>query len=191
MMDWLLDSPRRYISIDGGTLTAGACYFSIEDGKMVVHETTLFDVRRDDPAYRYIQIRHGELTARLVRLQDQLSDWVVDLPHPPLILVYESHFINTRRPTSVIPLVRFMQAVDHVMVANGIRTEYIAPQEMKKAIRVTGRLAKADKDIVKRAIQGLIDEGEIESEIDLNEISEHEIDAIGIGYAGMLKYYLR
>lgn len=180
---------KHYVSIDGGTSTVGLTYFKVEDGQMVILTTHLLDVRRDDLKYEYIKIRNGELACRLVRLKDLFEGWLDQLPHPPKLVFYESHFMNPRRPTSVIPLVKFMALVENCLMDRGIQMETIAPQEMKRFVGVKGKLSKADKDAVKKAIKQLMVNQEI-SIVPLDHISEHEIDSIGIGYGGMQKYPL-
>ena len=179
--------PRRYVSIDGGTSTVGLTYFTVEDGKMVILANHLLDVRKDDLPHEYLRVRHGPLITRIVRLKQMFQTWLDSLEHPPLMVFYESHFLNPKRPTSVIPLVRFMQVVEETLVERGIVMETIAPQEMKRSIRVTGKLAKADKDAIRKAIKALMIQGDI-SIVPLDALSEHEVDSIGIGYSGMLKY---
>lgn len=156
---------------------------------MVILQTHLLDVRKDDPKYDYLRIRHGELVYRLVRLKDLFEEWLDSLEHPPVLLFYESHFMNPKRPNSVIPLVRFMHLVDSVLIERGITMETIAPQEMKRTIGVKGKLSKADKVAVRLAIKARMVEGAI-SIVPLDHLSEHEVDSIGIGYSGMCKFPL-
>lgn len=178
----------RYLSIDGGTSTAGLCYFYIEDNVMVVERTKLLDMTKVDNHYDTLIERHGVLSARLRRMHDAFSVFLAELPIVPALTYYESHFINPRRPTSVIPLVRFMQVVDTCLVDRHIPMTTVAPQQMKRTVGIATKLAKADKDAVKNAISKLIADKKIKllSDIDIEMISEHEIDAIGIGYAGLM-----
>ena len=79
-----------------------------------------------------------------------------------------------------------MQVVEDICVDNGITMTTVSPQQMKRTIGISKQLAKADKDIVKKKINGLIDDKYICCPVSLDEISEHEIDAIGIGFTQMV-----
>lgn len=179
----LVDPDIQILSIDGGTSTVGLCFSTVEAGKMVILRTRLLDVSRDK-RYSHLDERHSPLSLRLRTLREDLLNELDRLTYPLHAVVYENHFINPRRPTSVIPLARFMQVVDDVCIDRGLYINTVAPQQMKKAINVTGKLSKADKDKVYLAIKKKVIEGEIvlSEGVKLDEISEHEIDAIGLGY---------
>lgn len=188
MFPFVQTNTPRYLSIDGGTSTAGLCYFFLEEGKMVVERTKLLDMSRVDNQYETMIEKHGVLSARLHRMQDAFQHFLDEVPITPILTYYESHFINPRRPTSVIPLVRFMQVVDGCLINQGIPMTTVAPQQMKRIVGITTKLAKADKDAVKKAVTALIKEKKIvyRHDIAIEQLSEHEIDAIGIGYAGLV-----
>ena len=125
----------------------------------------------------------------MLRLEDELDRYLTEKISEYQcidLLIYESHFFNVRRPTAAIPLVRFMQVTERACVNHGIMMVTVSPQQMKRTIGISRELAKADKFAVKTKIQALIDRRMIHFTGSLDEISEHEIDAMGIGYTQMI-----
>lgn len=177
-----------YLSVDGGTYTVGLCLFEVDSltNQMTVLRTHLINIHAHDPHYDYIEERHGNETMRMRRLRDEFNRFLMDIEEIPDLLIYESHFFNVRRPTAAIPLVRFMQVVEDICVDNGMTMTTVSPQQMKRTVGISKQLAKADKDIVKKKINGLIEDKYICCPVSLEEISEHEIDAIGIGFTQMV-----
>lgn len=179
----LANQTPKFISVDGGTATVGLCHFTLEDGKMRVLDTHLINANNLPPRYHYAEERKDSLFARLLWIEKEMNRYISNKGHIST-LVYESHFFNPRRPTSALPLVRFMKIVEDITFEHGITMVTVAPQQMKRAINVSGKLSKADKEVVYHAIKRLIHEGKILLNDGINPalLSEHEIDAIGLGY---------
>lgn len=180
-----------YLSVDGGTYTVGLCLFKINDltNEMEILDTHLINIRKPDHNYDYLEERHGFETVRMLRLEDELDRYLTEKISEYQcidLLIYESHFFNVRRPTAAIPLVRFMQVTERACVNHGIVMVTVSPQQMKRTIGISRELAKADKFAVKTKIQALIDRRMIHFTGSLDDISEHEIDAMGIGYTQMI-----
>lgn len=179
-----------HLAIDGGTATVGLCLFQVIGNKLFVKQTRLLDASKNDEKYRYLEIRHGALDMRLMKLRDMFMEYLDGCGLLSAPVFYESHFINPKRPASVIPLARAQQELFSCLYQFGVAVETVTPQEMKRLVGVKGKLSKADKDAVYQAIKQLVVTGEIEvsPEVSLDNLSEHEIDAIGIAYAGVLRY---
>ena len=180
--------PMTYLSVDGGTYTVGLCLFEVDTltNQMNVIQTHLINIHSHDARYDYIEERHGNETMRMCRLRDEFNRFLAGIEMTPDLLIYESHFFNVRRPTAAIPLVRFMQVVEDICVENGMTMTTVSPQQMKRTVGISKQLAKADKDIVKKKINELIESQHITYSVELDDISEHEIDAIGIGFTQMV-----
>lgn len=180
--------PMTYLSVDGGTYTVGLCLFEVDTltNQMNVIQTHLINIHGHDARYDYIEERHGNETMRMCRLRDEFNRFLSGIEVTPDLLIYESHFFNVRRPTAAIPLVRFMQVVEDICVENGMTMTTVSPQQMKRTVGISKQLAKADKDIVKKKINELIESQHITYSVGLDDISEHEIDAIGIGFTQMV-----
>lgn len=179
-----------YLAIDGGTYTVGLCLFEIDPitNEMMVLNTHLINIRTPDHSYDYLEERHGFEAVRMMRLKKELHeyfDFVFDVYGGLTLVIYESHFFNVRRPTAAVPLVKFMQVTEETCIDYGVMMATVSPQQMKRTIGIDKALAKADKDCVKTKIQALIDNHAILYGGDLSDISEHEIDAMGIGYTQM------
>lgn len=178
----MVNRPLYVIGIDGSTNTMGVAYGVIHQGILTVMETKLIDVRQAGAQQDVLVERHGLVAVRIASMRETLSEFIKD-KHIDVV-IYESHFLNPRRPTSVIPLVKSQWMVESFFMEIGISMELIPPQQMKKQIGVS--VKGADKHDVFNAIQQLaLDKAfllgdEVEK---LALLSEHEIDAIGIMYA--------
>lgn len=180
-------SPMDFVSIDGGTSTVGVCLFRMKEDTMVLLESRLLDFHHNEDRIVDLSERVDETAVRLRYLIMQLDKFI---PSSCQAIFYESHFINPRRPTSVIPLAKFQGLVEQLALRRGIYFDTVAPQQMKSTIGISRELAKADKHAVRNQIMSLLQQGRIESCYRLDLLSEHEIDAIGIGYTMMVRSQL-
>lgn len=172
--------PLYFIGIDGSTSTLGVSYLCCEKGGLTVLETKLIDVSRVDERWESYLEKYGGLSCRIARIEEGLSEFLMERQVD--MVFYEQHFINPRRPTSVIPLARSQQMVERLCMTLGVGVEYIPPQLMKKMLDI--KVKKATKDDVKAGIASLIQQKKLTYTTDaLEGLSEHEVDAIGIVYA--------
>lgn len=178
----MITPPLYILGIDGSTNTVGVSLYRYQDRALLLEKTQLIDVTRVDDHWEPYLEKFGGLSCRIARIEVALRE--VFNTHQINSVFYEQHFINPRRPTSVIPLARSQQMVERVCMDYGIGIEYIPPQLMKKHLGVT--LKGATKEDVKANVIRLVNEGCITVSpfvADLETLSEHEIDAIGIVYA--------
>lgn len=177
--------PLYFIGIDGSTNTLGVCYCEYYDGHLVVLDHRLIDVTSEEDAYEIFIEKFGRVHQRLYRIEQELEEFCLD-KHIDTVF-YESHFINPRRPTSVIPLAKSQHMIEDFFMVRGIGVYTVTPQQMKRLVGT--KVKGADKDDVRRAIESLVDQGKLHlaQGISLMNCSEHEIDAIGIVYAKLVE----
>lgn len=178
----MMTPPLYILGIDGSTNTVGVSLYRYQDRTLLLEKTQLIDVTRVDDYWEPYLEKFGGLSCRIARIEVALRAWFQT--HHIDSVFYEQHFINPRRPTSVIPLARSQQMVERVCMDYGVGIEYIPPQLMKKHLGVV--VKGATKEDVKANVMRLVKEGKISVSpmvADLDALSEHEIDAIGIVYA--------
>lgn len=175
----------RLLAIDPGTKTMGYCAMEIDEDKMDIEITYAECHNAEKMLHRFptIVTEYDELTARLHAHRENLHR-LIRIIKPDLI-VAESPFFNPKRPTSAEPLARLKQVLMDVAVNSGLEIEWIAPQQMKRA--VGAKVKDSSKDNVREAIEELISQGilHFSPECDqqyLDDVVEHVVDAIGVGY---------
>lgn len=177
--------PLYFIGIDGSTNTMGVCYCCYSQGVLTVLDHVLIDVTKEEDRYSIYNDKFGPIIQRITRIQDKLYQYCSD-KHIDTVF-YESHFINPRRPTSVIPLAKSHYMVEQLFMEMGIEVFTVTPQQMKKLIGT--KVKGADKEDVRRAIVDLVSRNKLmlAPNLYLTNCSEHEIDAIGIVYAKLVE----
>lgn len=166
------------MSVDPGSTTIGVSIFTINsiDLSVVNVETMLIDTR-----IGFVEDNlNKDLLIRLLKLSDSIRNIVQY--YNPLIIVIEDSFINRLRPTAVIPLAQSIFTIEStaISVDRYVKIFKFPPKKIKSVVR-DGKAGKEDMLI------GIENIKEISSRINVYNISEHEIDALAIGYT-MLKH---
>jgi len=98
--------------------------------------------------------------------------------YDPNIMAMEAAFLNSRFPKAVMQLSQYTSTVEQAFYCYNkfIKLFKYPPKYVKKAIGAGGN---ADKDGMTVAVANI---SELSSKIDLSRVTEHEIDALAIGY---------
>ncbi|MDQ6990800.1 MAG: crossover junction endodeoxyribonuclease RuvC [Mariprofundaceae bacterium] len=98
--------------------------------------------------------------------------------YTPIVLAMESAFLNSRFPKAVMQLSQYTSTVEQAFygINSFIKIHRYPPKYIKKYIGAGGN---ADKDAMTLAVKAL---PEISARIDLDRVTEHEIDALAAGY---------
>lgn len=175
----------RILAIDPGTKTMGYCAMEIDerDGRCEILFAECHDAEKMIHRFPRIVLNYDDLTARLHAHGVNLER-LLDVLQPDVV-VAESPFFNPRRPTSAEPLARLKQVITETVSDYGVSLIWVAPQQMKRVVGANVR--NSSKDGVRIAIEKLIEEEEIIfssscEQQHLDEVVEHVVDAIGIGY---------
>lgn len=175
------------LTIDPGLNNTGLAFFKIDPDQPAILsiDTELLSAQRlvDDSGFD--QEDHFE---RLVKRSAQARALKRILEHlDPCIVVCESPFFNAKRPSSFAILTEVVTHLfDTVAMHNPLcRFHWHAPQHVKKAIGCAGIKGK---EIIQESLQKI---DQITSVLvkPLDEISEHERDAIAVGFSYLVQQY--
>lgn len=99
----------------------------------------------------------------------------------PLVVVYEEAFMNSRFPKSIIQLSQYINTITTTIrnYNSWIKVFSYPPKYIKKFIGAGGT---AEKDDMKKALLKI---PEVHTKINLNNLTEHSIDSISIGYIAL------
>ena len=98
--------------------------------------------------------------------------------HKPLVIVEEAAFLNNRFPKAVMQLSQYIAALD-IAIYNYNRYAKVFKYPPKYVKRYIGAGGNADKDDMLKAVKKI---PEINNNVKVDTITEHEVDALSIGY---------
>lgn len=185
MLKPLGDQPFRIVSTDPGTDTLGAAILdlNLETLQVELAETHIFRGSQLQRNFPRVTELHGDRTARLMGHEENLLGFLeYARPHS---IISEGPYLG-RFPQAYAALVECVSAIRRAV----IRYDQFAPlfvidpSSVKKHMGVKG--TSGDKSAMTRALLKVM-EGPTPkllnpSHIDINELDEHRVDAICVGY---------
>jgi len=129
-------------------------------------------------------LRYGETQASMLAHQDNFTQ-LFGLDTPAGVLC-ESPFFNAGTPSAFKSLTTLIANICTALerAASRGKIEYVDPPTVKKCVGVKG----TGKQEVKNAVARLNEISE-KLAVPIDELSEHAIDAIAVGYYGYLKHF--
>ena len=168
-----MDNVYTIVGIDpGNNLGVGILYVDIDTNKITKVESRTFVLDR----YINRDLVPNVMLARCQYLQNIVSSMV--FRYQPVIVGLEAAFMNVRFATSVIQLSQYVMSICLAVSNTRPFTKIIKypPKYIKASVGAGGN---ADKDDMK---SNLLKIKEISSYIDIDYLTEHEIDALSIAY---------
>lgn len=170
----------RLISIDPGTEFCGICIID-HDIQGTIHSLTPLTINSNKiylPEASSRELHHGDRFVRIMKITTAFKELLVH--HQPNAIACESPFFHVLHPTAFAPLVEIVFALRNTgMDFNPLIPFFLYPPRLVKKVFAKDSFAK--KDQMKTA---LLNNQELTSKITcpLTQISEHAIDAVGVGY---------
>lgn len=176
------------ISIDPGLNTCGVAVFTNEDGRFNVKSTTLINnLRKLTDSEKVIAKQYTERLAKLdtiVKTIDAMYDSLTEEGYAVSTLIVEAPFYSSFRPAAFGSLVETISLIRYNVAFKRSSAFFaIEPMAVKKAFAARGM---ANKDDMRASLLYKIETKELDCTIDISTISEHEVDAIAIGYTHFL-----
>lgn len=159
------------VSIDPGN-NIGIAIYTIDSTDYSVHSIKTHTVVLD----LHVEKGPNQLTTRIHYLNKYFSELLEF--HNPLVVVEEAAFLNNRFPKAVMQLSQYIAAVD-IAIRNYSTTTKVFRYPPKYIKRFIGAGGNADKNDMLKAVKKIKD---ISKFISLDQVTEHEIDALSIGY---------
>lgn len=180
----------RILAIDPGLTNLGVAAFLVNSRteQILKIETQTIVSEKLPNTHGLDELDHGSRLLRLYSLEAALFQ-CMETAQPGMI-VCESPFFDPRKPAAFSALVEVMYTIHNAMLAydRSLQLTKIAPQAVKKSLGVAGiRIPGVKgKDIVKDA---LLKHPELTPflPINLEGMTEHEIDAVCVGYTAILE----
>lgn len=171
----------KILSFDPGMKTFGYCVSTYDESVLNIIDANTYNLemlyREFDLCKRFYPMVYTKV-AILRKIVLKLL-----MEHKPDYITCEAAFYNPGRPSAFSSLLRFIYTLDEVIYKVCKKSVYkLAPLIVKKVShsKIGG---KATKDDMKVALLENINKGIITSNIDVEYIDEHAVDASLIGYA--------
>lgn len=173
----------KILSIDPGNTTTGWCVseYQCTSPKMVILATgslypSKFAHKKEN---KVIADKYSPAAVALDYLHEQLTE-IMDTFRPQVV-ASEDCFINMRMPTAIKSLTLVIHTIEEVCrLKFGMPVFKYPPMVVKKVFSAKG---SADKNKMKDAL--LLSKDIDISKVDINTMTEHEIDAIAVGYTAI------
>jgi len=169
----------KIVSIDpGGVL--GVCVMDIEfpvgESDYVINSIETQVIALDD--YVIKDENKSIMTSRLQILNEKVSNIIQQ--HQPLAFAIETAFVNLRFPKAVMQLSQYFGMINYTVTTIDpyIKMFEYPPKYIKAIVAGKGK-GNADKDAMMNAVSNY---SEITKHVNPSLLTEHEVDAIAIGY---------
>jgi Holliday junction resolvasome RuvABC endonuclease subunit len=167
------------LGIDPGNNT-GVAIYKIDSTTLDIVDLTTWVVVLNNiiNAYGDVQLERNKMLSRIANNLSEIYN--------PNVLAMEAAFLNSRFPKAVMQLSQYTSTIEQTFINNNpfIKLFKYPPKYIKKYI---GGGGNADKD---RMLLAVKETPELLSYVELDRITEHEVDAIAIGYVALLELRL-
>lgn len=179
-MEKILPRRVRFLSLDPGSRTLGLAIleYDFDTGLLHVLYTVCLDTDQGLKNLRYMEDSIGSRQVRLKIIGDflrnQIEEWM------PSFFIMETPYMGGYAQAFKV-LVEVMRTIEMaVLEYSGVIPLYkIDPSSVKKMIGVKGNCG--DKDLMLAAVKEIKDLT-LATGVDLDLITEHEVDAIAVGH---------
>jgi Holliday junction resolvasome RuvABC endonuclease subunit len=174
-----MDNLINILTIDpGNNIGVSIITVDVRDFSIVNIETRLYVLENLIPV---MDDNFNKLLYKLSVIQDIVTDLYV--AYNPIALGVETSFLNTRFPKAVLQLSQYVAVIEHTMYTLNTRIKMFRymPRYIKRILGAGGSADKDDMMVTMSAID------ELTNHINPYILSEHEVDAIAIGYTVLME----
>lgn len=173
------EKEQLIICIDPGINMCGFSIAKGEGNKLHVLETHLVkNARKFNDEEKEVEVLHGTRYVKVMAIVNKLIE-LLD-KHKTTKLVIEAPFYSALTPVAFGSLLEVILAIKYtVAIERGLSLSMVEPTLVKKIFTGHGR---AKKEMMKEYAINLKLNGVLITKVDMESISEHEIDAIAVGY---------
>lgn len=178
------------ISVDPGVRFCGMAVLSKEeDNSIKVHRTlSVNNVRVPKDEVREFWKMYGKRRTQISKIVASYKTILEGFEDKIKGAAIENPYIHFSRPTGVIPIAEVTGVLGYVATeVYKIPMMGFSPKSIKATFAGVG---DAEKDHMTAALKFRIEHNEIvlPEDIKIDDLTEHEIDAIGIGYTYLINY---
>lgn len=167
------------LSIDPGINFCGLCVNVFDESFKVLNSSLVKNIRKLTEEEKLLEKRRGIRVVKIKAILDKIYELINQ--YKVTSIVIEAPFYNSLTPMAYGSILEVLCAIKYTVVMElNLDFEVLEPLLIKKLF--TDK-SQANKDMMKTFLSSKIASGDITiGEIDFNGLSEHEIDAIAIGF---------
>lgn len=166
------------LTIDPGLNNCGVVVSDPVNGFTVIDSLCVKNTRKFSDEEKILELKYGSRAVKVLSIVKSIEE-MVDRYSPTKIIV-ESPFYHHLTPMSYSILLEVIVAIRYMVVMpRNIDFGSIEPMLIKKLFTSHGA---SSKDVMREFLIRKIDEGSIKIHRPVAELSEHEVDAIAVGY---------
>ena len=171
------------LSIDPGINNCGLSILNL-NSQFEVKETWLVkNARKFTEEEKIIEAKFGNRTVKVISIINKIKEILSIYPNVYSFII-EAPFYNALTPTAYGSLLEIIFSIKYlIIIPNNLEMRLIEPLMVKKLF---SNQHLASKEVIKQFLHKKRDNKEIIISKEIDELSEHEIDSIAIGYVHYL-----
>lgn len=167
-----------FISADPGINTMGVSVIDPTDGYKVVESILIKNARKFTDEEKVVEATYGSRVVKVLtivaKFEELLEKYKIDT------IVLEAPFYNALTPMAFGSLLEIINVIKYqVVLKRGLNFKLIEPLLVKKLFTNKGMVSK---EAMKFFLKQKQEYGSIQLDLSVDEMSEHEVDAVAIGY---------
>jgi len=176
------DYKKMILSVDPGINNCGLSILDF-DKQFEVKETFLVkNARKFTDEEKIIESKFGNRTVKVLAILNKIKE-ILDI-YPIDYVVIEAPFYNALTPIAYSSLLEVIVSIRYeILIKRDIKSKMVEPLLVKKLFT---QQAMASKEVIKQFLFKKKESGEIIINKSIEELSEHEIDSIAIGFVHYL-----
>lgn len=166
------------LSIDPGINFCGLSVSVFDEKYKVLNSSLVKNIRKLTEEEKLLEKKRGIRVVKIKAILDKIYELINQ--YKVTSIVMEAPFYNSLTPMAYGSILEVIFSIKYTVVMElGIDFEVIEPLLIKKLF--TDK-SLASKDIMKSFLIDRVNKGEIDLQTPIDTLSEHEIDAIAIGF---------
>lgn len=173
-----------FLSIDPGISNCGLSVINTNESFKVLETHLVKNARKFTDEEKLIEQQYGSRTVKVKAIITKIKEFLVNYPDIDLIVV-EAPFYSALTPSSYAALLEVIIAIKYDIVLKcQLKFSTIEPLLVKKLFTNHGM---ASKEAMRQFLVKKKEDGSIDIPYNIDDLSEHEIDAVAVGFV----YHLR
>jgi len=167
------------ISIDPGINNCGISVIDNENQFKVIESVLVKNARKFTDAEKLVEAVYGNRTVKVQAIINKLEELYAKYPNVTMLTI-EAPFYNALTPVAYGSLLEVIFSIKYTFILkHNLQFKLIEPLLVKKLFT---NQHMASKEVIKQFLISKKQDGSIMIDIDIETLSEHEIDSIAIAF---------
>jgi Holliday junction resolvasome RuvABC endonuclease subunit len=173
-----------FLSADPGISNFGIAVIDPSANFKVIETHLVKNARKFTDEEKVVELQYGSRTVKVQAIIAKIKEFLAKYPTIDLVVV-EAPFYSALTPTSYAALLEVIIAIKYeIVIQHQLKFGTIEPLLVKKLFTNHGM---ASKEAMRQFLVKKKDDKSIEIPYNIDDLSEHEIDAVAVGFVHHLK----